>query len=49
MEAQQAQAAPAEPAKPAEPAEAAKADLAPGTIVMVEGRRAVIPRLRPAR
>jgi UPF0755 protein len=52
MEAQQAQAAPAEPAKPAQPAkpaEAAKADLAPGTIVMVEGRPAVIPRLRPAR
>jgi UPF0755 protein len=33
----------------AQEAEAAKADLAPGTIVMVEGRRAVIPRLRPAR
>jgi UPF0755 protein len=33
----------------AQEAEAATADLAPGTIVMVEGRRAVIPRLRPAR
>jgi UPF0755 protein len=44
MEAQ----APAVPAPPAE-AEAATADLAPGTIVMVEGRQAVIPRLRPAR
>lgn len=46
MEAQEAEATPAQPAKPAE---AANADLAPGTIVMVEGRPAVIPRLRPAR
>jgi UPF0755 protein len=30
-------------------AEAPKKELAPGTIVMVEGRPAVIPRLRPAR
>ena len=37
------------PAAAAQPGEAATADLAPGTIVMVEGRQAVIPRLRPAR
>jgi UPF0755 protein len=49
--------APAAPASPAPPkaAEAPAAKkatapaLAPGTIVMVEGRQAVIPRLRPAR
>jgi hypothetical protein len=33
----------------AEAVEAPRAKLAPGTIVMVEGRQAVIPRLRPAR
>jgi UPF0755 protein len=43
-----APAAPA-PAAAAEAAEASGAELAPGTIVMVEGRQAVIPRLRPAR
>ncbi len=42
--------APAAPAPgAAEAAEAPGAKLAPGTIVMVEGRQAVIPRLRPAR
>jgi UPF0755 protein len=50
---EQAPPAPA-PAKPkaeetATPETAAKPELAPGTIVMVEGRQAVIPRLRPAR
>jgi UPF0755 protein len=40
---------PLQPAAPAPKAAAAKKQLAPGTIVMVEGREAVIPRLRPAR
>ena len=44
-----APAAPAPAAAPAEPAAAPRKELAPGTIVMVEGRQAVIPRLRPAR
>jgi UPF0755 protein len=44
------EAAPAPPAPPAPKArEKATPELAPGTIVMVEGRQAVIPRLRPAR
>jgi UPF0755 protein len=49
-----ATAAPASPAPPKAQSTAAaekptKPELAPGTIVMVEGRQAVIPRLRPAR
>ena len=40
---------PLRPPKPAAPAKPAGAGLAPGTIVVVEGRKAVIPRLRPAR
>ncbi len=39
----------AEPAAPAAPAQAPSVELAPGTIVVVKGRQAVIPRLRPAR
>jgi UPF0755 protein len=36
-------------AAPAAPAKRPTLDLAPGTIVVVQGRQAVIPRLRPAR
>jgi len=39
----------AEATKAPKGTEAPQVDLAPGTIVMVEGRQAVIPRLRPAR
>ncbi|MCA3573472.1 MAG: endolytic transglycosylase MltG [Aestuariivirga sp.] len=49
---QPAPAAPAEPAAPAasEPEAALpRVDLAPGTIVVVDGQQAVIPKLRPAR
>lgn len=37
------------PAPKAKPAAQAAADLAPGTIIVVEGREVVIPRLRPSR
>lgn len=40
---------PAPPEPPAAPAPAKAVELEPGTIVMVDGRPAVIPRLRPAR
>jgi UPF0755 protein len=43
------QPAPAAPAASETPAELPRVDLAPGTIVIVDGQQAVIPRLRPAR